>query len=70
MPKRFAETFEGLDADPETRQLVAATMAAEQCQALQAQGIKDFHFYTLNRSELTVAICRMLGVKAKEPAVS
>ncbi len=70
MPKRFAETFEGLDADPETRQLVAATMAAEQCQALQAQGIKDFHFYTLNRSDLTVAICRMLGVKAKQPAVS
>ncbi|CAO3420955.1 methylenetetrahydrofolate reductase [NAD(P)H] [Azospirillum argentinense] len=70
MPKRFAETFEGLDADPETRQLVAATMAAEQCQALQGQGIKDFHFYTLNRSDLTVAICRMLGVKAKQPAVS
>ncbi|CAO3374253.1 methylenetetrahydrofolate reductase [NAD(P)H] [Azospirillum argentinense] len=70
MPKRFAETFEGLDADPETRQLVAATMAAEQCQALQAQGIRDFHFYTLNRSDLTVAICRMLGVKAKQPAVS
>ncbi|GAA4252031.1 methylenetetrahydrofolate reductase [NAD(P)H] [Azospirillum formosense] len=70
MPQRFAETFEGLDADPETRQLVAATMAAEQCQALQAQGIKEFHFYTLNRSDLTVAICRMLGVKAKQPAVS
>lgn len=70
MPKRFAETFEGLDSDPETRQLVAATMAAEQCQALQAQGIRDFHFYTLNRSDLTVAICRMLGVKAKQPAVS
>lgn len=70
MPKRFAETFEGLDSDPETRQLVAATMAAEQCQALQAHGIKDFHFYTLNRSDLTVAICRMLGVKAKQPAVS
>ncbi|CAO3444031.1 5,10-methylenetetrahydrofolate reductase (EC 1.5.1.20) [Azospirillum argentinense] len=70
MPKRFAETFEGLDADPETRQLVAATMAAEQCQALQAQGIRDFHFYTLNRSDLTVAICRMLGVKARQPAVS
>ena len=70
MPKRYAETFEGLDSDPETRHLVAATMAAEQCQALQAQGIKDFHFYTLNRSDLTVAICRMLGVKAKQPAVS
>ena len=70
MPKRYAETFEGLDSDPETRHLVAATMAAEQCQALQAQGIRDFHFYTLNRSDLTVAICRMLGVKAKQPAVS
>jgi len=69
MPKRFAETFEGLDDDPETRHLVAATVAAEQCQALQAQGIKDFHFYTLNRADLTVAICRMLGVKAKHPAV-
>ena len=51
--------------DPETRQLVAATVAAEQCQALQAQGVNDFHFYTLNRSDLTIAICRMLGVKAK-----
>lgn len=70
MPKRLAETFDGLDADPETRQLVAATVAADQCQALQAQGIKDFHFYTLNRSDLTVAICRMLGVKAKQTAVS
>ncbi|RIW01728.1 methylenetetrahydrofolate reductase, partial [Azospirillum brasilense] len=70
MPQRFAETFEGLDSDPETRQLVAATMAAEQCQALQAQGIKEFHFYTLNRSDLTMAICRMLGVKARQPAVS
>ena len=70
MPARYAETFEGLDSDPETRQLVAATMAAEQCQELQAQGIKEFHFYTLNRSDLTVAICRMLGVKAKQAAVS
>ncbi len=70
MPARVAETFEGLDADPETRQLVAATVAADQCQALQAQGVKEFHFYTLNRSELTVAICRMLGVKAKQAAVS
>ncbi len=69
MPQRLAETFEGLDADPETRHLVAATVAADQCQALQAQGIKEFHFYTLNRSDLTVAICRMLGVKAKQPAV-
>ncbi|BAI71557.1 methylenetetrahydrofolate reductase (NADPH) [Azospirillum sp. B510] len=65
MPAKLAETFEGLDDDPETRQLVAATVAAEQCQELQARGVNDFHFYTLNRSDLTIAICRMLGVKAK-----
>lgn len=69
MPASVADTFEGLDADPDTRQLVAATVAAEQCKALQAEGVDLFHFYTLNRSELTVAICRMLGVKAKQPAV-
>ncbi|MCW2246841.1 methylenetetrahydrofolate reductase (NADPH) [Azospirillum fermentarium] len=65
MPAKLAETFDGLDSDPETRQLVAATVAAEQCQALQAEGVDAFHFYTLNRSDLTTAICRMLGVKAK-----
>lgn len=65
VPQKLADTFEGLDSDPETRHLVAATVAAEQCQALQAQGVNDFHFYTLNRADLTVAICRMLGVKAK-----
>ncbi len=68
IPAKLAETFEGLDADPETRHLVAATVAAEQCQALQAEGVDAFHFYTLNRSDLTTAICRMLGVRAKAPA--
>jgi len=67
IPAKLAETFEGLDSDPETRHLVAATVAAEQCQALQAEGVDAFHFYTLNRSDLTTAICRMLGVKAKAP---
>ncbi|WP_376967910.1 methylenetetrahydrofolate reductase [NAD(P)H] (plasmid) [Azospirillum sp. A26] len=67
MPAKLAETLEGLDDDPETRQLVAATMAAKQCQSLQAQGIRDFHFYTLNRSDLTLAVCRMLGVRATDP---
>ncbi len=67
MPARLLETFEGLDDDPETRRLVAATVAAEQCQALQAQGARDFHFHTLNRSDLTLAICRMLGIRATVP---
>jgi methylenetetrahydrofolate reductase (NADPH) len=54
--------FSGLDAEPETRNLVAAMVAAEQVQALQREGVEDFHFYTLNRAELTYAICRMLGL--------
>ena len=69
IPAKLAETFDGLDSDPETRHLVAATVAAEQCQALQAEGVDAFHFYTLNRSDLTTAICRMLGVKAKAAVV-
>ncbi|NYZ14204.1 methylenetetrahydrofolate reductase [NAD(P)H] [Azospirillum sp. RWY-5-1] len=65
VPAAMADAFDGLDADPETRQLVAATVCAEQCQALRAQGVHDFHFYTLNRADLTVAICHLLGVRAK-----
>ena len=58
-----ANLFEGLDDDPATRRLVAASVAAEMCARLQEEGFDDFHFYTLNRAELTVAICRVLGVK-------
>lgn len=53
IPKWMGELFEGLDEDPETRKLVAATMAAEQCRALYANGVHDFHFYTLNRADLS-----------------
>ncbi|TRD11817.1 methylenetetrahydrofolate reductase [NAD(P)H] [Erythrobacter insulae] len=53
--------FEGLDAKPDARKLVAATVAAELCRRLYAGGVRDFHFYTLNRSELAYAICHMLG---------
>ena len=63
IPDRFADLFDGLDDEPETRQLVAASVAAEQCLSLQSEGVEHFHFYTLNRAELTVAICRMLGVQ-------
>jgi methylenetetrahydrofolate reductase (NADPH) len=55
--------FEGLNDDPETRKLVAASVAAEQCRVLHASGVKDFHFYTLNRTDLTYAICHILGVR-------
>lgn len=64
VPQWLADTFEGLDADPETRKLVAASVAAEQVLKLRAEGISDFHFYTLNRADLTLAICRRLGVRA------
>ncbi|MEM7665050.1 MAG: methylenetetrahydrofolate reductase [NAD(P)H] [Pseudomonadota bacterium] len=53
--------FEGLDAKPAARKLVAATVAAELCRRLYAGGERDFHFYTLNRPELAYAICHMLG---------
>ena len=65
MPKWMAELFDGLDDDPETRQLVAASVAAEQCRALHAQGVTDFHFYTMNRADLVYAICHILGVRAQ-----
>jgi methylenetetrahydrofolate reductase (NADPH) len=65
VPQWFADIFEGLDDDPETRLLVAAATTGELCARLAAEGVEDFHFYTLNRAELTLAICRMLGVKAQ-----
>ena len=64
VPAWLADLFEGLDADPETRKLVAATTAAEQCRKLQREGVDEFHFYTLNRADLTFAICHILGLRA------
>ncbi len=63
VPDWMEDLFAGLDQDPETRRLVAATFAAEQCRALAAGGVTDFHFYTLNRADLTFAICHILGVR-------
>lgn len=65
VPAWMAELFEGLDEDPDTRRLVAATVAAEQCRVLHAHGVKDFHFYTLNRADLAYAICHILGVRPR-----
>ena len=63
IPPAFARSFEGLDEDPETRKLVAATVAAEQCQQLAQAGVSEFHFYTLNRADLTYALCHVLGLR-------
>lgn len=70
VPTWLADTFEGLDSDPETRKLVAASVAVEQVQKLRAYGIEDFHFYTLNRAELTLAICRRLGIRPAPATVA
>lgn len=63
VPGWMADLFDGLDEDPETRRLVAASIAAEQCRALQANGVDEFHFYTLNRAGLTYAIASILGLR-------
>jgi methylenetetrahydrofolate reductase (NADPH) len=62
IPAAFAKRFEGLDSEPETMKLVAVATAAEQVEALKREGVNQFHFYTLNRSELVYAICRVLGL--------
>ena len=63
MPAWMAHLFEGLEEDAETRRMVAVTAAAEQCRRLQTAGVTDFHFYTLNRADLTYAICHILGLR-------
>jgi methylenetetrahydrofolate reductase (NADPH) len=65
VPEWLARLFDGLDHEPATRELVAATVAAGQCTSLKAEGIRSFHFFTLNRSNLTVAVCRLLGLHGK-----
>ncbi|MGV6800619.1 MAG: methylenetetrahydrofolate reductase [NAD(P)H] [bacterium] len=65
IPKRLFRMFENLENDPETRQMVAASLAADQCLALAEQGVGDFHFYTLNRAEMSFALCHMLGIRPK-----
>ena len=68
IPAWMEQLFEGLDELPSARQLIAATLAAELCGQLYASGVRHFHFYTLNRAELSYAICHLLGVRAKVAA--
>ena len=63
IPSWLAERFEGLEDDPETHALVAAAVAAEQVMELVDAGVTEFHFYTLNRSNLVLALARLLGVR-------
>ncbi len=66
IPPWMDRLFEGLDDLPAARQLVAATVAAELCALLYAGGVRHFHFYTLNRAELSYAICHLLGMRPKD----
>ncbi|MGL5838704.1 MAG: methylenetetrahydrofolate reductase [NAD(P)H] [Sphingorhabdus sp.] len=68
VPDWLAQLFDGLDDHPPARQLVAATIAAEMCRRLYAGGVRHFHFYTLNRAELSYAICHLLGKRPAQAA--
>ncbi|MES2033002.1 MAG: methylenetetrahydrofolate reductase [NAD(P)H] [Pseudomonadota bacterium] len=70
IPSWLGNLFDGLDGDPETRRLLACSVAAEMCAKLEEEGFSDFHFYTLNRADLVYAICRVLGVRESAPAPS
>jgi len=63
IPDWMARQFEGTEGDPETRRMIGAAIAAEQVRLLQANGIDEFHFYTLNRPDLVYAISHILGVR-------
>ena len=65
IPRSLSRLFEGLDDDPTTRQLIAAHTAVSQAEALGREGIEDFHFYTLNRADLSFAVCHALGVRGQ-----
>jgi methylenetetrahydrofolate reductase (NADPH) len=62
IPDWLKNLFAGLENDLDTQKMIATTVAAEQCKRLLSEGVTDFHFYTLNRAELTLAVCRYLGV--------
>jgi methylenetetrahydrofolate reductase (NADPH) len=63
VPVWLANLFEGLEDDAETRRMIAATVAGDLCRRLHDEGVDQFHFYTLNRADLTFAICHLLGVR-------
>jgi len=68
IPPRLHDRFSGLDDDAETRRMIAASIAIEQVDVLRRHGVSEFHFYTLNRAELTYAICHALGLRPRNQA--
>ena len=70
IPDWMEDLFADLDDVPSVRQMVAATIAAEQCKLLMEHGVRDFHFYTMNKPDLTAAVCRILGINPQSSAAS
>jgi len=73
VPQWMTSMYDGLDNDPETRKMVGASIAMDMVKILSREGVKDFHFYTLNRADLTYAICHTIGVRpevAINPAIT
>ena len=70
IPSWLEQQFAGLENDADTRQLIAASVAIDQVQTLEKEGVNDFHFYTLNRSELTYAICHSLNVRPQAQKIA
>jgi methylenetetrahydrofolate reductase (NADPH) len=70
IPPGMAARFDGLDDDADTRRRVGAAIAAEQCRRLQDGGVRDFHFYTLNRADLTLAVCDAIGIRRPAPVAA
>jgi len=70
VPSWMHRLYQGLDTDPMTRNLIAANVAIEQVKVLAKEGVRDFHFYTLNRSDLTYAICHSLGVRENQTDIA
>lgn len=68
VPDWLRNRFDGLEDDPQTRKLIAASVAIEQVDMLRKEGVDEFHFYTLNRHELTFAICHAIGVRPQREA--
>ncbi len=68
VPQWMHDLFDGLDDDAETRKLIAASVAAEQCRVLHASGVNAFHFYTMNKADLCYAICHVMGVRSASAA--
>ena len=68
IPAWLAELYDGLDDDPQQRELITANVAADLTMKLADKGVKDFHFYTLNKADQALATCRLLGIKPRSKA--